>query len=265
MSTSPQHHGTFYGVGIGPGDPDLLTVKAFRLIQQAPVIAYLTSSANHSHAKTIAREALAARNDMAHEVIIEMPMSLDRTLANEAYDKGALAIADCLTQGKDVVFLCEGDPLFFGSFAYLLERLHDRFTCEAVPGISSVMAASAALLQPLTLLKESFVVVSGRHSDEEIREALTRHSSVVIMKAGQARPRILSQLAATGRLEQARYLEYIGRDNQKLISDVSQLANEPGPYFSLFVVLPESRSDVAEPANSNAKAKANAEAKVKHP
>ena len=85
------------------------------------------------------------------------------------------------------------------------------------------------------------------------------------MKAGQARPRILSQLAATGRLEQARYLEYIGRDNQKLISDVSQLANEPGPYFSLFVVLPDSRFDGAEPGNSKANDYANAEAKVKHP
>lgn len=236
-----KERGVFYGVGIGPGDPDLLTIKAYRLIQQAPVIAYLTSSSNHSHAKKIACDALASRNDAAIDIAIVMPMLEDRSLANQAYDEGAEAIAGYLKQGLDVVFLCEGDPLFFGSFSYLLQRLCDDYKCEAVPGISSVMAASSALLQPLTLLKESFVVVSGRHSDKEIRNALVNHSSIVIMKAGQARPRILAQLSETGRIDHARYLEYIGRDNQKLVEDVTTLANEPGPYFSLFVVLPESR------------------------
>lgn len=249
MLISNDKQGTFYGVGVGPGDPELLTLKALRLIQRAPVVSYLSSAVSNSdgehkghssQARSIAREAFILQTPEQAaaqiEISICMPMSLDRTLANQAYDEGALQIREQLKQGKDVVFLCEGDPLFFGSFAYLLERLESEFTCQVVPGISSVNAAAAALQHPLTLLKESFAVVSGRHTDQQIKQALLDHDSVVIMKAGVARSRILALLEHTQRTEDAQYLEYIGRDNQKVISDVRQLANEKGPYFSLFVI-----------------------------
>lgn len=237
--------GTFYGVGVGPGDPELLTMKAFRLIQSAPVISYLTGESGAAQAKHIARLALASREENrlsshVEEIAINMPMSKDRTLANQAYDQGAKQIMTALSAGQDVVFLCEGDPLFFGSFAYLLERIQGDFACQVVPGISSVNAAASALMQPLTMLKESFAVVSGRHSDRQIEEALREHDSVVIMKAGQARPRILSLLDKTQRTQDAAYLEYIGRDNEKVLKDLTVLPAEPGPYFSLFVVSPSS-------------------------
>ncbi|NRA43063.1 MAG: precorrin-2 C(20)-methyltransferase, partial [Pseudomonadales bacterium] len=138
--------------------------------------------------------------------------------------------------GKQVVFLCEGDPLFFGSFTYLLDRLSERFNCSVVPGISSVHAASAALQQPLTLLKESLAVVSGRHSLEQLESSLRQHDSVVIMKAGRSRQKILTALARSERTHEAKYLAYIGRDGQVLETNVDQLDGEAGPYFSLFVV-----------------------------
>ncbi len=233
--------GCFYGVGVGPGDPELITLKALRLIQRAPVVAYLANDEGSSQAKQIAREAFVQAPAGQLEIPICMPMSTDRRLANVAYDEGAAQIREQLAAGRDVVFLCEGDPLFFGSFAYLLERLQDDFDCQVVPGISSVHAASAALKQPLTMLKESFAVVSGRHSDAQIRQALLDHDSVVIMKAGQARPRILALLAETGRSDDAHYLEYIGRDNQRISHAVDALAPEIGPYFSLFVVIRQER------------------------
>jgi precorrin-2/cobalt-factor-2 C20-methyltransferase len=105
-----------------------------------------------------------------------------------------------------------------------------------VPGVSSVHAGAAALQLPLTLQRESFAIVSGRHSDEQIHSALLSHDSLVIMKAGIARPRILALLAQTNRLEHANYIEYISRDNQLIERDVSQLAHSQGPYFSLFVI-----------------------------
>lgn len=228
--------GIFYGIGVGPGDPELLTLKAVRLIAAADMVVYLANDQGRSQARTIAREALADSKPDQQELALVMPMSTDRRLANAAYDQAAEQIQQALENGQQVVFLCEGDPLFFGSFSYLLERLQDDFTCLAVPGISSVNAAASALVEPLTLLKESFAVISGRHSDEQIRNALQQHDSVVIMKAGQARPRILSLLAEMGRNDDARYLEYIGRDNQQIETDVRQLAHEAGPYFSLFVV-----------------------------
>jgi len=233
--------GTFYGVGVGPGDPELLTLKAFRLIQQAVVISYLSNTEGSSQAKTIARSALADAVSPALEIPILMHMSNDRRLANQAYDQGARAIQEQLNAGQDVVFLCEGDPLFFGSFAYLLERLEDNYCCQVVPGISSVNAAASSLVEPLTLLKESFAVVSGRHSDEQILDTLQTHDAVVIMKAGRARPRILKLLEDCDRTKDARYLEYIGREQEHIEKNVSNLANEAGPYFSLFVVLPNNR------------------------
>lgn len=228
--------GRFIGVGVGPGDPELLTVKAWRLIQSADVLSFLTNDRGDSQARSIAIDAIDAAVGVQKEIPIYMPMQNERSLANKAYDKGAEKIAQKLEKGLDVIFLCEGDPLFYGSFSYLLERLEDHFECQVVPGITSVNAAAATLLQPLTMLKESFAVINGRHSDEQILAALEQYDSLVIMKAGQARVRILDLLQKAGRTSDAQYLEYIGRDNQQVIPDVTDLELASGPYFSLFVI-----------------------------
>lgn len=233
--------GRLIGVGVGPGDPELLTVKAWRLIQSADVLSFLTNERGDSQARSIAIDAIDASIGVQKEIPIYMPMLNDRSLANNAYDKGAEKIAKKLDKGLDVIFLCEGDPLFYGSFSYLLERLENQFECQVVPGITSVNAAAASLVQPLTMLKESFSVINGRHTDEQILAALNQHDSLVIMKAGQARPRILALLEQSGRTEDAQYLEYIGRENQQIIADVSELAVVSGPYFSLFVIAPHQR------------------------
>ena len=225
----------FIGVGVGPGDPELITLKAAAFIQQADVVAYIANEQGQSQAKSIAKNILA-ENKSFSEIALVMPMSEDRRLANKVYDQGAEDISVAINSGLSVVFLCEGDPLFFGSFAYLLERLQLDISCQVVPGISSVHAASSALQQPLTLLKESFAVVSGRHSSEKLQAALLNHDSVVIMKAGRSRQKIVKALESTQRSHEAKYLEYISRAGETIHSDISQLAAEEGPYFSLFVV-----------------------------
>lgn len=230
--------GIFYGVGVGPGDPELMTLKAHRLIQQADVISYITNEQGDSQAKKI---ACGAVNPASISLPVVMPMCNDRTVANAIYDEASVAIQLQLTRGKNVVFICEGDPLFFGSFAYLLERLQGSNPCQVVPGISSVHAASSALQQPLTMLKESFAVISGRHSDEKILAALAAHQSVVIMKAGSARSRLLRLLKQAERLDDAQYLEYIGREQQNIVNDVRDLDCQSGPYFSLFVITAKER------------------------
>lgn len=226
----------FIGVGVGPGDPELITLKAARLIQEADVISYLQGESGLAQARQIAAHVIDGREILPEELVVPMPMSEDRRLANQAYDEAAARIETVIKEGKRVVFLCEGDPLFFGSFAYLLERLEDKVSCQVVPGISSVHAAASELQLPLTMLKESFAVISGRHSDEQLVTALNQHDSVVIMKAGRSRQRILNALTSTSRINDARYLEYISRENQRVINDVSTLVGEAGPYFSLFVV-----------------------------
>ncbi len=171
-----------------------------------------------------------------------MPMCDNRASANRAYDEASETIMQSLAAGYDVTFLCEGDPLFFGSFAYLLDRIAPHYRCDVVPGISSVHAATAVLQKPLTCLKDSFAVVSGRHSDEKIIETLRQHDSVVIMKAGRARARLLSLLEKAGRRQEAHYLAYIGRAQEQVVIDMDELdKTAEGPYFSLFFVLPKGR------------------------
>ncbi len=231
----------FIGLGVGPGDPELITLKAHRLMQNADVVSYLANEQGSSQARDIAQHSLEGSKSGQIEIPVPMPMKNDRTGANQAYDLAADKIRSVIAEGKSVVFLCEGDPLFFGSFSYLLDRLQDEVTCAVVPGISSVHAASSALKLPLSMLKESVAIINGRHSEEKIRQTLQQHDSVIIMKAGPYRPKILAALADTGRSEEANYLEYIGRDDQVIIDDVSELGDDKGPYFSLFVVLKKER------------------------
>lgn len=228
--------GLFTGVGVGPGDPELITLKAARLIRDADVVSYIAKAKGESQARSIARLVLSESRSDQLEIPIEMPMSEDRSIANQVYDDAANRIQSALDEGKQVVFLCEGDPLFFGSFAYLLDRLKKGNVCQVIPGISSVHAASAALCKPLTKLKESFAVVSGRHSESYLVGILNNHDTVVIMKAGRSRTRILNALELSDRTGEAEYLEYIGRDNERIEHDVSVLKDRTGPYFSIFVV-----------------------------
>lgn len=226
---------TFIGVGVGPGDPELITLKAARYIERADVISYIVNEKGMSQAKKIAHEVLLSRKSV-EEIPLVMPMSEDRSVAHQVYDAAAEHIKRALDAGKDVVFLCEGDPLFFGSFAYLLARLQGVVRCEVVPGISSVHAASSALLLPLAMQKESFAVISGRHSREKMIDTLNKHASVVILKAGRSRQNIINAIGAAQRTDDAHYLEYIGRENQKIYRDIRPLVGEAGPYFSLFVI-----------------------------
>ena len=231
-----QEKATLYGVGVGTGDPELLTLKAARLIRQAPVVAYLVNHQGYSQAKDIARLAFEGALPEQRLLPVVMPMELDRKAANLAYQQAASAIAAELDVGHDVVFLCEGDPLFFGSFAYLLERLQPRYTCQVVPGISTIHTVSAALCAPLTRLRESLAVISGRHEDTFIRQVLEQHDSVVIMKVAGHRQRIKQLLQETGRMQDARYLEYLGRENERIVVDVATLDEQTSVYFSVLLV-----------------------------
>lgn len=236
LSSKSSDQGRLIGVGVGPGDPELLTLKALRLIQNAPYVSYLANEEGVSQAKNIAVEAFQHASAEQQHLPIKITMSTDRKLINQAYDAGAKEIGQALKTGQDVVFLCEGDPLFFASFSYVLERLQGGFSCQIVPGISSLHAASAALVAPLTIQKESLAVVTARHTDAQIMAALQQNDTVVIMKVGRERGRIVELLREAGRFHQGRYLEYIGRPNERIINDLNELELDSGAYFSLFVI-----------------------------
>lgn len=226
-----KQNGILYGIGVGTGDPEYLTLKAVRLIQEADIIVYLKSEKGVTIARDIASKWIVNQQQMA----ISMPYKTNRNAANKAYDIASVQIADYLQQGLQVAFLCEGDPLFFGSYIYLHQRLSSDYHCQIVAGISSIHTATALAQIPLVQQTESLAVVTSRNTDEEILKALSQYSSVVIMKAGVARPRLLKLIKKSKRLEKTCYIQRAGQAGEKIIRDVNQLTGK-GDYFSVLVV-----------------------------
>ena len=157
--------GRLFGVGTGPGDPQLVTRRAWSLIEKAEVVAYPAPDSGTSFARSIVAEAI--RSD-AVEIPMVVPMRPGRAPAQAIYDRGAADIALHLEAGRDVVVLCEGDPLFYGSFMYLLVRLADRFDVEIVPGVTSLSACAAAQVRPLVARSDRLTVLPGTLDDADL-------------------------------------------------------------------------------------------------
>ena len=137
--------GTLYGLGIGPGDPELITLKALRLLRAAPVVAYPAPEAGDSLARAIVAPHLTGGQA---ELAIRMPLVPGKFPATEVYEAAEVELGTHLEAGRDVAALCEGDPFFYGSFMYLFSRLAARFPVQVVPGVSSLTACAAALGAP---------------------------------------------------------------------------------------------------------------------
>ena len=225
--------GTLYGVGVGPGDPELLTLKAVRILQTTPVIAYPATPQGSAQARDIAAAWLGGKR----EIPIVMPCMLDRGPVNQGYDEAAVTIADELAAGRDVAVLCEGDPLFYGSFSYLLQRLGDRFPCVVIPGVNSVSAAAAAAATPLITGDQRLTVIPATAGDAALREALLGSDSIAILKPGRHRPRLLELLRETGHAGDTLYIEQASRAAERIIRRIEDIPATPGPYFALFLVI----------------------------
>jgi precorrin-2/cobalt-factor-2 C20-methyltransferase len=160
----------------------------------------------------------------------------DREPVNRSYDEAAAKLAEELAKGRDVAILCEGDPLFYGSFSYLFQRLSDRFPCVIVPGISSLHAAAAVTGLPLATGNDRLAVIPATVGEETLRKALSEYDSIAILKPGRQRPRLLELLRETDRAGEAVYVEQATRADQLIIRNLSDLPATPGPYFALFLI-----------------------------
>ena len=223
--------GRLIGVGVGPGAPDLLTLRAVRLIEGARVLAYPTLAGAPSMARGIASAHLAAG---AVEIAIDVPMTAAREPAQRAYDEGAARIAEHLAAGRDVVCLCEGDPMFYGSFMYLQARLADRFAVEVVPGVTSVSAAAALARLPLSAREGRITVLPGTLPDETLRAGIVAHETVAIMKLGRHFRRVRALVDSLGLTDRATFVARATLAGEAVMP-LSE-APEQAPYFSLLLI-----------------------------
>lgn len=223
--------GVLYGVGVGPGAPDLITLRAARLIEGARVVAYPTLAGGRSFARAIAADLIAPG---AVEIVMDVPMSTERAPAQAAYDQGAAQIAAHLEAGRDVVCLCEGDPFFYGSFMYLFARLSGRFQCEVVPGVTSITACAAQAGRPLVARNERLTVLPGPLPEAELRERIAGAESVVIMKVGRHLDKIRGVIAGLGLTDQAMYVERASLPDE-VVCPLAQ-APDVAPYFSMILL-----------------------------
>ena len=238
--------GRLYGVGLGPGDPELITRKAARLIESADVIAFHAGVGKTSNARTIAADLIPAT---AIEEELRYPVTTGTTAhpggyagaMAEFYESCSARLAAHLSAGRTVVVLAEGDPLFYGSFMYLHDRLADRFETEVVPGVPAFAAATAVLASPLVRQTDVLTVLPGTLPVPELARRLADTDGAIIMKLGRRFPGVVDALRQAGRLEHALYVERASMPAERWMP-VVDVDPTSVPYFSLIVVPGDSLS-----------------------
>jgi precorrin-2/cobalt-factor-2 C20-methyltransferase len=223
--------GRLFGLGLGPGDPELVTVKALRLLRAASVIAYPAPKGGDSFARSIVAEWITPAQ---HEIAIPFPMRPGRPPA-ELYDDAAATIAVALDAGEDVAFLCQGDPFFYGSFAPIFTRLAPRYPVTIVPGVSSLVACAAAAAAPLVQRDETVTVIPATLDADNLAYRLAASDSAAIIKLGRHAAKVRGVLAALGRLDQAVYVERASQKRER-VAMFTEIDTETVPYFAMILV-----------------------------
>jgi precorrin-2/cobalt-factor-2 C20-methyltransferase len=225
-------NGSLYGLGVGPGDPELITLKALRLLRASPVVAYPAPEHGDSLARAIVAEHLPGGQT---EIAIRMPMLVERFPAQEIYDRAAVEIGGHLEAGRDVAVLCEGDPFFYGSFMYLFGRMAERFPVQVVPGVSSLTACAATSGAALVARNDVLTVIPAPLPPERLRDLLARTDAAAIMKLGRHFAKVRDVLTELGLAKQARYVERATMPNQRLLP-LDEVDPDTVPYFSMVLV-----------------------------
>jgi len=235
--------GTLYGVGVGPGDPKLVTVKAQEAIAAATAVAYLAKEGERGRAREAADPWIpAAKEELRFTYPTTTGPAPDgyRPTLDRFYDRVAAQLAARLERGESIALLCEGDPLLYGSYIYIHNRLKDRFPTEVVPGVCSFSAAAAAAGLPLASGEEVFAVIPATVDRERLTRLLGEVDGAAVIKLGRTFPAARAALAAAGRLEEATYVERASLPRQRLLP-AAAVEPQTVPYMSLLLA-PAARS-----------------------
>ena len=237
--SEPRVTGRLFGVGVGPGDPELVTLKAVRTIASCPVVAHFAARGRAGNAWSIIAGSVTAEQRVLR---LEYPLTTEASEPAEYerriagfYDESAERIAAELDAGTDVAVVCEGDPFFYGSYMYLHQRLADRYETEVIPGVTSFSAAAAAAGTPLVSMNETLTVIPGVCSAPELKQALSGVEAAVVMKVGRHLDDVRDAAAAAGLDGDAIYVERASCAEEKVIP-LTETGDVTAPYFSLVLV-----------------------------
>ncbi len=232
--------GCLYGVGLGPGDPELITLKAARILQQAPVIAYFSKGGKRGHAHSIAAPILTHPHEeiaLIYPVTTELPVNdpLYESFISTFYEETCATLAEKLLSGHDVAVLCVGDPFFYGSFMHLYRRLSESFSCQVIPGISAMSGCWTNARVPITWGDDILTVIPGTLEASELTQRLRQTDAAVIMKLGSNFSKVCSAIEEAGMMGRAIYVEY-GTMQAERIMLLNEKTGTPAPYFSLILI-----------------------------
>lgn len=230
--------GKLYGVGVGPGDPELLTLKAVRILRESGVIAIPKSK---EESDSIALSIVKGVVDLSKKETLELmfPMTKDKEVLRKSREEVAAAISERIKAGKDVACITIGDPMFYSTFSYLIPLLRERVPeveMEIVPGISSVMASAALTVTPLTEAAERIAVIPATYESEKLKDILRDFDTVVLMKVNRVFDKVLGLLEELGLKENAVFIERCGGENQRIVRDLDSLKGEKLDYLSMVIV-----------------------------
>jgi precorrin-2/cobalt-factor-2 C20-methyltransferase len=242
MSNTTRHGkkkiGRLYGVGVGPGDPELLTLRAYHLLSRIPVIFVpLKDEKSRSYARSVIKN-LVKKSD-GKVVGVVLPMLRDKEKLADYWRKAAESMWQYLKKGEDCAFVNIGDPLLYGTFIHIMETLqksHPEIEIEVIPGISSINAAAARAVVPLASNDERIAIISGNREDKVIRETLDNFDTVVFIKMNKVFDRLLTILEELNLIEKCVCVRRCTTRDEEIIWDISKLKGEKVDYFSLLIV-----------------------------
>ncbi len=232
--------GKIYGVGVGPGAVDLLSVRAEKLVREAKYIAFFRKAGRAGHARQIASTLLSKdviELAMEYPITTEIPLSDQRysEVLSEFYEKYSNKIISLSQTGIDLVILCEGDPFFYGSFMHIYSRVKDKCPVEVVPAITGMSAAWTATDIPITWGDDILTILMGTLDKTTLENQLQNTNAAIIMKIGRNLPKIKKVLKRTGRFYDAFIVEYAAMDKQT-VQRLSDYNTENAPYFSIIIL-----------------------------
>lgn len=228
--------GTFYGIGVGPGDPELITMKAIRILQRVDVVYAAASTKNsHSLAVSIAKPHIPEATPIQR---LSFPMTTDRAVTQLAWEENADTIYKSLSKGDDVAFLTLGDPMTYSTYGYVLRymnRIDAKLPVVTVPGITSYQAAAARLNVPLVEGEESLLVVSGAMGGDRLRQQTVKPENVVFLKAYRNVEDITRAISEADAGYRCMGISKCGQTDEKIMFDLEELETRSPDYWTLII------------------------------